>query len=366
MTSNFDLSSIYFDPKNPGSFGGVENLYKSAKSKYPSITKREVEKWLASKFEYTLYKDARKRWKRNRIYVSHIDEQWECDLLDYSQFSRYNKGFKYLLIVIDVFSKYLMVTPLKTKKADVIVGAFISIFEFLHRKPLKIRSDRGLEFENFKFRKMCKEYNINFFTTTNSTVKCAIVERVNRTLRNKLERYMAHNGSRRYIDDLQKIVASYNNSIHRSIKMPPSQVSRDDEPIVFQNLYNARNIMDIINSSKMKPRFSTGDNVRQKYDLKPLEKSYYQRWTDIVYKIDKVMNHLFKPQYRISHNGVQFKRTFYPEELQRVNINDNSLFLVDKILKYRIRNKQKEAFVKWKGFTKQYNEWIPTSQIQNL
>lgn len=359
-----DLSDIYFDPENPGSYGGVENLYRSAKIKYPSITRREVQDWLSSKFEYTLFRDARKKWKRNRIYVSHIDEQWECDLVDYSKLSRVNSGYKYLLVVIDAFSRYLMITPLKTKKADDIVQAFIDIFENIHRKPMKIRSDRGLEFLNNKFKKMCKDYNINFFNTTNSTIKGAQVERVNRTIKNLMQPYMVHTGARgRYIDDLQKIVAGYNNRYHRSIKMPPALVTREDEPVIFQTLYNARNMMDIIKSQKLKPRYSKGDRVRQKYDLGPLDKSFYQKWSDIVYEIDKVMKHKHKPQYKISHNGVQFERTFYPEELQRVKIDKDTLFLVEKVIDRD--KKRNEILVKWKGFPKQFNEWIPASHIPN-
>ena len=361
-----DLSDIYFDPRNPGSFGGVEKLFRQAKLKYPSVKRDQVRDWLASRFEYSLFKDARKKWKRNKIYVSRIDEQWEIDLLDYTNFSRQNSGVKYLLVIIDVFSKYLFALPLKTKKADEIVAAFVKLFRTSGRIPSKIRSDRGLEFENSKFRQMCKEYNINFFTTTNSTIKCAVVERVNRTLRNRLERLMAHRGRRRYIDALDKIVQSYNRTMHRSIRMPPGEVSLEDEPIVFENLYGAPNMLDLARHGKLKPKFEIGEQVRQKYDLKPLEKSYYQRWTDIVYKIDKVLNKLFKPQFVLSLEGRKFKRTFYPEELQKVKVDDDSVYLVEKIIRYRTKDKQRQALVKWKGYPSTHNEWIPMDQIQNL
>ena len=125
-------------------------------------------------------------------------------------------------------------------------------------------------------------------------------------------------------------------------------------------------MLELVNRGKLKPKFSEGQQVRQKYDLKPLEKSYYQRWTDIVYLIHKVVNKYQKPQYILSLDGRRFNRRFYPEELQPVKINNDSLFLVEKVLKFRTVDQQKQALVKWKGYPNSFNEWIPMDQIQNL
>ena len=360
-----DLSSVYFNPQDTGSFGGVNRLYQSAKKIYPAITPKHVKDWLAGKLEYTLYKDARKTWERNRIFVSQIDEQWECDLLDVSYDSRKNKGIKYLLVMIDVFSKYLFVKPLKNKKADLIVKSFEEVFKESGRIPKKIRTDRGLEFENQKFRKMCDDHNIVYFTSTNQTIKCSIVERVNRTLRSRIERAKLHFKGN-YINILDGIVESYNRSFHRTIGMPPMMVSKNDERAIFEKTYDAKNMLELFSKNKSEIKLKSGDNVRQKYDLKPLEKSYLQKWTDIVYKVDKVINKLFKPQYIVSLNGSKFKRRFYPEELQKVRINNNSLHLVEKILGNRTKNNRKEVLVKWRGYPRKYNEWIPKDQIQSL
>ena len=360
-----DLKSIYFNPKDIGSFGGVNRLYQSAKNIYPQITQKNVKDWLSGKLEYSLYKDARKTWNRNRIFVSQIDEQWECDLLDVNYDSRKNKGIRYLLVIIDVFSKYLFVKPLKNKKADFLVKAFEEVFKESGRIPKKIRTDRGLEFENRKFRKMCDDNNIIFFTSTNQTIKCSVVERVNRTLRSRIERAKFHNKGV-YYNILQDIVDSYNRSMHRTIGMPPSSVSKSDEPVIFEKMYDAKNMLELFSRKQNKIKFKPGDDVRQKYDLKPLEKSYLQKWTDIVYKVDKVINKLFKPQYIVSLDGSQFERRFYPEELQKVKIDNNSLYLVEKVLGHRTRNNRSEVLVKWRGYPKKYNEWIPKDQIQSL
>src|SRR5260370_23003718 len=101
------LEKIYYSPENPASFSGAYKLYNEAKKYNSSIKLNEVKDWLRTQHVYTLHRPARRRWQRNRIYVSYIDEQWEIDLIDLRVYSRQNDGYNYILMVIDVFSKYL-------------------------------------------------------------------------------------------------------------------------------------------------------------------------------------------------------------------------------------------------------------------
>lgn len=267
--------------------------------------------------------------------------------------------------MIDMFSKYLFVVPVKTKSAVEVCNAIESILK--KRKPTRIRSDRGKEFNNSHFKNLCAKYGIKFMTTTNQTIKCAGAERVNLTLRNKIQPYLSHRGNWRYIDDLQKLVKGYNESVHRMTKMPPAEVDVEDEQVVFENLYGAKNMLELWKQNKLKqPKLNVRDQVRQKFDLGPLEKSYHQRWSDIVYKIEKVLNKLNIPQFIVSLNGEQLERRFYPSELQRVIVPDDSLFLVEKVERYKTVDQKRYAFVKWKGYPRTFNEWVPVDQIQKL
>ena len=367
MTTNFNnlLNDIYYDSKNPGSLGGINKLYLQAKSYEPGIKYKDVLNWLRSQNVYTLHRPARRRFKRNRIIVSHINEQWEIDLVDLKLFSQQNHGYNYLLVIIDAFSKFLRVFPLKTKSAVEVLSKFKTLFQTV--KPKKIRSDKGGEFDNRIFRKYCEQNNVIYFTTENKDIKCAIVERVNRTLKEKMFRYFTQKGTRNYIDVLQNFVDSYNNSKHRSIKMAPADVDPEDEKIVFENLYNHPNMKSLIfNQKKLKPKLKIGDTVRQKYTLNALDKSYYPLWTDMVYKIDKVYNKHTKPQYTLEVEGEKFKRRFYPEELQKVHVDADTLWLIEKEIAHRTLNGEKQALVKWKGYPNKYNQWIPIDQIRNL
>src|SRR5882757_1675897 len=352
------FKDIYFDPNNPGSLGGLFSLYNTAKKADSNVTLKKVKEWLRKQNVYTLHHPARRRWKRNRIYVSYIDEQWEIDLIELRMHSSQNDGYNYILMIIDVFSKYVFAFPTKTKTALEILNIFKEVFQY--RKPTKIRSDRGGEFDNRIFRNFCKNNDVIYFTTENKDIKCAVVERVNRTLKDKMFRYFTFKGTRRYIDVLPDLLNSYNNSLHRSIQMAPADATIENENFVYYNLYED----DDKELSKIK--FKQGDDVRLKYELNPFDKSYYPLWADRVYKIIKVYRKFKKPLYTIHDGDTELKRRFYPEELQKVSIDTNTRYLIERILRYRTVNGIRQAFVKWKGYPDSHNQWIPATEIENL
>src|SRR6266700_6870705 len=280
------LSKVYYNTSNPAGFGGARKLYSAVKAKNQDITYNDVVNFLRSQPTYTLHKPARKRFPRNKIYVSYINEMFEADLVDLSMFSRMNNSYKYILTVIDCFSKFLFAEPLKTKTPLEIINAFKKVIKI--RQPMKLRTDRGLEFNNKHFKQFCDENEINFFTTQNSNIKCAIVERVNRTIKGKMFRIFSYKGTRRWVDILPDIVTSYNNTIHSSTKFAPAQVSLENESEVFRNLYGANNFREIF-LDYQKPKYTIGETVRIKYDLTALDKSYYPLWSDNIYKVKSIL-----------------------------------------------------------------------------
>ena len=157
-----------------------------------------------------------KTLQRSRVIFPGIDAQFQADLVDLQNLSRYNKGYKYLLTCIDIFSKYAWVLPLKTKQGQELVKAFQKIFS-TGRKPTKLQTGQGTEFLNRVFQKMLRDNNIDFFTV-NSGLKASVVERFNRALKNKMYKYLTAKNTLTYINVLPQLVSSYNNSYHRSIK----------------------------------------------------------------------------------------------------------------------------------------------------
>ena len=249
------LAELYYNPESPASFGGVDSIYRAVKSEGKhQISRNKIRTWLRKQDTYTLHKPVRYRFKRNRVIVGAIDEQWEADLVIMDSLAKYNNNYKYILTVIDVLSKYAWVEPIKAKTGENLVSAFEKILK-KHRKPETFHSDKGTEFTNRKFQALLKKEGIRFFTTQNET-KASIVERFNRTLKGKMWKYFTANNTLKYMDILQKLVKSYNHSRHRSIGMRPVDVNETNESIVWQKLYGEEP------EKPVRFKFDIGDQVR--------------------------------------------------------------------------------------------------------
>ena len=285
------------------------------------------------------------------------DAQFQADLVDVRNLSRFNKGYKYLLTCIDIFSKHAWVVPLKTKRGQELVKAFQTILSS-GRKPNKLQTDQGTEFLNRVFQKFLRENNIDFFTV-NSGLKASVVERFNRTFKNKMYKYFTAKNTLTYIDVLPKLVKSYNNTYHRSIKMKPSQVTKSNEGKVWDTLYG--NDVD----KRVRYKFQVGDRVRINRVKRMFEKSYLPNYTEEMFAIYKRFARQV-PVYKLKDDaGEILDGTFYEAELQKV-IKENDVYRVEKILRKRKRKGVVEYFVKWKGYPDKFNSWVAEKDILKL
>ena len=256
-----------------------------------------------------LLKTIRHKFKRRRVFVYNIDDIWSADLKDMQSVSKQNKGFKYLLTVIDLFSKFAHTIPLKSKNADVMIEAFKKLFKT--RKPAKLWTDQGSEFINRNFKKFLEQNNIELYHVFNEG-KANVIERFNRTLGEMIQKHMTTNQTTEYIDVLQKILQEYNNRYHTSIKMTPFQATNpENKSIVLNNLYSK------IQSLSSKPTLNVGDRVRiQKYK-NIFEKGYTPKWTKEIFVVNKV-NKTNPITYKIKALSEEpILGSFYAEELQK-------------------------------------------------
>ena len=149
-------------------------------------------------------------------------------------FSCYNKGYKYLLTCIDIFSKYAFLLLSRAEQGQELVKVFQKIL-FNGRKPIKPQTCQETEFLNRVFQKFLFDNNIDLFTV-NSGLKASVVERFNRTFKTKMYKYFATKDTLTYINALPQLVSCYSKSYYRSIKMKPSQVTKANEAEVWDNL----------------------------------------------------------------------------------------------------------------------------------
>jgi len=279
--------------------------------------------------------------------------------VDVSSLSSENDSYRYLLTTIDVFSKLAFVIPLKTK-TGVVSKAFETIFRRIGRVPLKLQTDKGGEFRNKKVLALLKKYDIQYFVTQNPDTKASVIERFHRTLRSKRWHNFTYARTHRFIDVLEKVVDSYNNSYHRSIGMTPAQVSDDNISQVYNTLYANKSL----GVSKRKSRFKTGQTVRISTSKGTFERKFETGWTREIFRIKEVIPHAEIVYVLEDLNGAEITGTFYESELQAVKLPDT--FQIDEILKTRRRSGSKAYLVRWSGYGDAFKSWVREKDLVSL
>ena len=294
-----------------------------------------------------LHKPVRRKFNKRRVIVNGIDKIWAADLADMKAFSKENDGFTFILLVIDIFSKYGWMMPLKNKEGKTVATALKKIFK--ERKPEKMWVDKGKEFYNKDVKELVTLYS------TENEEKSSIVERWIRTMKEKMWKYFTDNNSYRYLDILPDLVKEYNNTKHSSIKITPVEASKKkNELTVWRNLYPDRHQRIEIN-----PKFSVGDRVRISRKKAIFEKGYTTRWTEEVFTITGIQE-TNPVTYKIADlNGEEIKGTFYEPELQKTK---QQVFRIEKI----IEKDKGKSLVKWKGYSDKFNSWVDNKDTVNL
>jgi len=337
------MESVYFDPKQPGSFTGVSNL-----ERYSGKDRSSVQSFLTSKDAYTLHKPTRVRFRRRRTYSKGINDLFQADLVDLSNLSTHNSGYRYILTCIDVFSKKAWCVPLKTKGGKEVTAAFERILN--DTQCTMLQTDKGSEYLNSTFQSMLRDRNIKFYTSENDDIKAAVVERFNRTIKSKMWRYFTYAHTRRYLDVIDDLVHSYNNTYHRSIGMKPTEVNSSNEQLVRERLYPLK-------PKNLKWKFELQDRVRISMQRQPFQKGYMGNWSEEVFAVT-----LRYPTDPVTYGirdlaGEDIKGRFYECELQKV-IKSDDVYIVEKIIKTRKRAGKIEYFVKWRSYPDKFNSWV--------
>ena len=303
----------FFDEKTKGSGIKSDKRFPESSKKLNKSVKILPENKILAK---ELHKPIIKNFKRRKVYSTFKDHIWGVDLADMSLISKFNKGIKYLLCVIDLFSRYSWVMPLKNKKGDSIVEAFKKILKNLGRKPNKIWVDHGGEFYNNKFKKL-KKKEIEMYSTNNER-KSIVAEKFIKTLKNKIYKYMTAVGKNVYFNALDDTVKDYNNSIHNSITMKPEDVK--DNSFVE----NAEE------TNKEDPKFEASDHVKISKYKNIFSKGYTPNWSEEMFVINKIQSTVPWTYLINDLKGEDIKGSFYEKELQKTDQNE---FRIEKAIK---------------------------------
>lgn len=297
-----------------------------------------------------LHRPVRRNYPRRRVIVRGLDETWQADLVDMSAYARYNLGYKYLLTVIDIFSKYAWAIPIKTKTGKDVAKAMKSVL-VLGRVPKKLHVDRGKEFYNKDFQALMQHYNIELYSTF-SNMKASICERFNRTLKSKMWKQFSLRGTYKWIDILKDLLNNYNASKHRTIKMKPEDVTRLNEKRVLRDAYGNYPVNRTRNI-----KFRIGDRVRVSKYKHIFEKGYTPNWTTEIFTVREVRSTDPITYKLVDYQDRPIEGGFYQEELTRVEHPD--IYLVEKV----VRKRGDKVFVKWLGFDDSHNSWIDANNL---
>ena len=341
----------YTTLNEPGSFTSASKI---KKHHFKDTTIKHIDQALENVDAYTKHKPYHRRFPRRKTQTWGIDSQWQVDLIDMQPFSTSNKSYRYILAGIDVFSRYGFAQPILSKKSMDVLDGFKKMIQ--ERQPDSIQSDLGKEFLNKYFQEFLKEEGIHFFTGHNDDVKCALVERFNSTLQNKLWRYFTFKNTYTWYDVLPQLVESYNNTYHKTIGGAPSQVTPENSDILFYRLYEQP-----AKKPKKKLTLKKGDKVRMLKKKKTFNRGYQPNWTEEVFDIAVV-----KPTGYNLIDGMreEIKGTFYQPEVQKVAVSPSKRYDIEKVLKYRGSGKRRQGLVKWKGYGDKFNTWEPVRNIK--
>lgn len=295
-----------------------------------------------------LHKPARRNFARRKVTLKGVSDMFQGDLVEMQPYARVNKGMRYIMTIINCFSKLALAIPLKTKTGIEVSKALAPILA--KHKMKHFQTDQGKEWFNTHVKQLMNKYKINHYATY-SDLKASIVERLNRTLKEKMWREFTAKGDYEWLDILPRIVKEYNSTVHRTIGMKPKDVRKKHEKVILARINRQRV------PPSAKPKFSEGDQVRVSKFKKTFKKGYLPNWTNEVFSVYAV-----KPTRPVTYilqdsKGEVLEGGFYEQELKATKIGD--VYLVEKILK----RKGDRVLVRWAGFDPKHDSWVSAKSL---
>lgn len=281
-----------------------------------------------------------------------INDTLQADLAEMQPYAKENRGNRYILCVINIFSKKAHVLPIKDKTGKTVSIALDKILKSFEHPVKFLHTDLGKEIYNKHVQQLLDKRKIKLYSTY-TTIKASIVERFIRTLKSALYRHFSLNGNYKYMDFLPIFTNNYNDKKHSTINMKPNEVNPDNEKKLLDTVYNYKHVI----TPKTLPKYKEGQHVRLSKYKHIFEKGYTPNWTTEIFTIKKVVHTQPITYYLMDYDKNDISGAVYEEEIQPVKYKD--IYLVEKI----IRRKNEKVFVKWLGFSSLKNSWINETDI---
>ena len=313
------VQKIYHDVANAAGYSRPRAVWLEAQKTDRGITLTQVQNIMRSIPTYTLHRYVKRVPVTRRYLSSGLNHYFQMDLFVLNESVARANGFRYILFCIDTFSRKLFARPLKTKTGVNVANAIRSIIKENNSiPPKKVLTDKGTEFSNTTVKQLFSSYGITHFTSEN-VYHAAMVERTNRTLREKFGRYMTDKKTTIFIPILKDFVTAYNQAPHSALpqNMSPSQVTLKNKLLVWKHQFASH----FRRAPKFygKPKLKVGDVVRISKFQGKFKKSSDTTFTEELF----VITHLLETKpttYKLAAlgDGEPIAGAFYREEIQPV------------------------------------------------
>ena len=362
------LLTIYTDPANPGSFSSIKKLHEAAKKYDKNISISDIKLFLKNQLSYTLHFPTKKRFLTQKIISAKPKIIIGLDLIDMQKFSSFNNNIKYLMIFIDIFSKYITVLPLKNKTKHSIIDGLKTFFQMKDNHLYsRIYSDMESGLKSKLTTQFLKENRIHLYTNTSKERKNSITERAIRTLRNKIFRFMTHKNTNMYIHVLPNLVESLNNGQHTSLKnknLTPKILHEIKNKDILKKQFQKMFAIKRDYKKKRHQSIKKNDIVRipkTDYTQAHFLKKYNILNTEELFKVKDINRERFPYLYKlIDLSNDEIEGSFYRAELVPSALRKTYPI---KILKTKETKSGKKYYVTWLGYGEKFNNWISEKDI---
>ena len=387
------LKQTFYDPSHPAGFSSVNKLWRAAKQAgYHEASYDKVKKWLLSQETYATSVQSRRTVHRTPVRVAGFNAQFDIDLADLNQYGSENDGWKYVLAVLDIFSRFLITRKLKSKSPVEVAKALDDIFTHVRRPLYLVRTDAGMELQGRAVKAVYAKFNLTHIVTRNEA-KANYVERVLKTWKGKLFKYFISKQTHRWVDVCDEITEAYNNSVHSSLGDKPVNITARNEGQSRIQQYKIKHSLDDYGHSKKvvaspkksppssssvkkttkpsvkpKPKYAKGQLVRVSRLRHAFSREYSQKWSHELFKVHNIIprdDSIYA--YTLEDLlGEVLKGTFYREEITAALEPEGGVYMIDRILTKRGRGKNLQYRVSWLGWPAKFSSWISASEVTNI
>ena len=359
------LHKLYYSPQSPSGFSRPVVLWREARKHLPTITLQQVRNWYRGQDVPSRFQQAKHHFPRSIFVTRAVNIQWLADLADLGNLMHYNKKFRYILVVQDLFSRRLLgLVALKRKLSQEVAQALQQIIDGVGQAPHIFFTDQGWEFFG-DCKNIYNKYNIKHVTTNDFTQKAAPVERAILVLKQRLYKVMNSQKSLQWTDKLTDIMTAFNNSYNRTLGMTPAEAALPKNQIqVFKNSVADRELEQL--SLHHSFRFPIGSLVRILKE-QPFGKSYVGNYSQVVYRI---RDHKMKgglPTYSLEEflTGEPLRGIFYEQELTPITLkNQQPKKKPEKIHSFRLKDNREQVLVSYPDGSGKV--WVDYSELLGL